>query len=205
MIQLTEIAKKKIEALIKTEEAEKKNKVEGLRLTMKRTPAKIEYGLAFVELGKRMPDDVTTEADGIKLFMKGRDAQFLEDVKIDFVTTLDETGFKVENPNVVAAGPAVPEASPDLEGPEAKAIKHLLDTEINPQVANHGGVITLVGVQDHVAYLRLGGGCHGCGSAEATLKQGVIVAIKNAVPEITDVFDVTDHAGGKNPYFAAHK
>jgi Fe/S biogenesis protein NfuA len=171
---------------------------------MKRTASKIEYGLAFVELGKRKPDDITTEAEGIKLFMQGRDAQFLEDVKIDFVTTLDQTGFKVDNPNVVPE-PAAPESSPDLDSPEAKAIKHLLDTEINPQVANHGGVITLVGVQDHVAYLRLGGGCHGCGSAEATLKQGVIVAIKKAVPEIVDVFDVTDHAGGKNPYFAAHK
>ena len=204
MIQFTEIAKNKVKALIKNEEEEEKRQIEGLRLTMKRTASKIEYGLAFVEFGKRMRDDVTTEADGIKLFLQGRDAQFLEDVKIDFVTTLDQTGFKVENPNVVPE-PAAPESSPDLDNPEAKAIKHLLDTEINPQVANHGGVITLVGVQDHVAYLRLGGGCHGCGSAEATLKQGVIVAIKKAVPEIIDVFDVTDHAGGKNPYFAAQR
>ncbi|TAK01228.1 MAG: hypothetical protein EPO39_14485 [Candidatus Manganitrophaceae bacterium] len=137
--------------------------------------------------------------------MEPRDASFLEEVKIDFISTLDQTGFKVENPKTALPTPAVPESAADLDNPEAKAIKHLLDTEINPSVASHGGVITLVGVRDHVAYLRLGGGCHGCGSAEVTLKQGVIVAIKKAVPEIVDVLDVTDHAGGKNPYFVAHR
>lgn len=200
MIQVTEAARKKIDALTKDQEIQKKTKIEGLRLTMKGGAAKTEYSLAFVEAGKRKEDDVVSEADGLAFFMEPRDASFLEDVKIDFVTTLDQTGFKVENPKG-----ALPEPTADLDNPEAKAIQHLLNTEINPSVASHGGVITLVGVRDHVAYLRLGGGCHGCGSAEVTLKQGVIVAIKKAVPEIIDVLDVTDHAGGKNPYFVAHR
>ncbi|MCG3112561.1 MAG: NifU family protein [Candidatus Manganitrophus sp. SB1] len=200
MIQVTEAARKKIDALTKDQETQKKTKIEGLRLTMKGGAAKTEYSLAFVEAGKRKEDDVVSEADGLAFFMEPRDASFLEDVKIDFVTTLDQTGFKVENPKG-----ALPEPTADLDNPEAKAIQHLLNTEINPSVASHGGVITLVGVRDHVAYLRLGGGCHGCGSAEVTLKQGVIVAIKKAVPEIVDVLDVTDHAGGKNPYFVAHR
>jgi Fe/S biogenesis protein NfuA len=205
MIQITEVARKKVEALVKDQEAERKTKIEGLRLTMKAAAAKIEYSLAFVEAGKAKAGDFMTETGGLRLFMEARDAEFLEDVKIDFITNLDQTGFKVENPKAPKPAPSLPESGPHLDGPEAKAIKHLLDTEINPQVAGHGGVISLVGVQDHIAYLRLGGGCHGCGSAEATLKQGVIVAIKKAVPEIIDVFDVTDHAGGKNPYFAAQK
>ncbi|MCG3114858.1 MAG: NifU family protein [Candidatus Manganitrophus sp. SA1] len=200
MIQVTEAARKKIDALTKDQETQKKTKIEGLRLTMKGGATKTEYSLAFVEAGKRKEDDVVSEADGLAFFMEPRDASFLEDVKIDFVTTLDQTGFKVENPKG-----ALPAPSADLDSPEAKAIQHLLNTEINPSVASHGGVITLVGVKDHIAYLRLGGGCHGCGSAEVTLKQGVIVAIKKAVPEIVDVLDVTDHAGGKNPYFVAHR
>lgn len=200
MIQVTEAARKKIDALTKDQETQKKTKIEGLRLTVKGAAAKTEYSLAFVEAGKRKEGDVIAEADGLKFFMEPRDAAFLEDVKIDFISTLDRTGFKVENPKG-----AVPAPSADLDNPEAKAIQHLLNTEINPSVASHGGVITLVGVRDHVAYLRLGGGCHGCGSAEVTLKQGVIVAIKKAVPEIVDVLDVTDHAGGKNPYFVAHR
>ncbi|WDT77042.1 MAG: NifU family protein [Candidatus Manganitrophus sp.] len=200
MIQVTEAARKKIDALTKDQETQKKTKIEGLRLTMKGGTTKTEYSLAFVEAGKRKEDDVVSEADGLAFFMEPRDASFLEDVKIDFISTLDQTGFKVENPKG-----ALPAPSADLDNPEAKAIQHLLNTEINPSVASHGGVITLVGVKDHVAYLRLGGGCHGCGSAEVTLKQGVIVAIKKAVPEIVDVLDVTDHAGGKNPYFVAHR
>ncbi len=200
MIQVTEVAKKKIEALMKDQEAQKQTKIEGLRLTMKGAATKTEYSLAFIEAGKRKEGDVVTEADGLTFFMEPRDASFLEDVKIDFVATLDQTGFKVDNPKG-----AMPAPSADLDNPEAKAIQHLLNTEINPSVASHGGVITLVGVKDHIAYLRLGGGCHGCGSAEVTLKQGVIVAIKKAVPEIVDVLDVTDHAGGKNPYFVAHR
>ncbi|MDC4203957.1 MAG: NifU family protein [Candidatus Manganitrophus sp.] len=200
MIQVTEAARKKIDALTKDQETQKKTKIEGLRLTMKGGTTKTEYSLAFVEAGKRKEDDVVSEADGLVFFMEPRDASFLEDVKIDFITTLDQTGFKVENPKG-----ALPAPSADLDNPEAKAIQHLLNTEINPSVASHGGVITLVGVKDHIAYLRLGGGCHGCGSAEVTLKQGVIVAIKKAVPEIVDVLDVTDHAGGKNPYFVAHR
>lgn len=200
MIQVTEAARKKIDALTKDQETQKKTKIEGLRLTMKGGATKTEYSLAFVEAGKRKEDDVVSEADGLAFFMEPRDAAFLEDVKIDFVTTLDQTGFKVDNPKG-----AMPAPSADLDSPEAKAIQHLLNTEINPSVASHGGVITLVGVKDHIAYLRLGGGCHGCGSAEVTLKQGVIVAIKKAVPEIVDVLDVTDHAGGKNPYFVAHR
>lgn len=200
MIQVTEAARKKIDALTKDQETQKKTKIEGLRLTMKGGATKTEYSLAFVEAGKRKEDDVVSEVDGLAFFMEPRDASFLEDVKIDFISTLDRTGFKVENPKG-----ALPAPSADLDNPEAKAIQHLLNTEINPSVASHGGVITLVGVRDHVAYLRLGGGCHGCGSAEVTLKQGVIVAIKKAVPEIVDVLDVTDHAGGKNPYFVAHR
>lgn len=200
MIQVTEAARKKIDALTKDQETQKKTKIEGLRLTMKGGATKTEYSLAFVEAGKRKEDDVVSEVDGLAFFMEPRDASFLEDVKIDFISTLDQTGFKVENPKG-----ALPEPTADLDNPEAKAIQHLLNTEINPSVASHGGVITLVGVRDHVAYLRLGGGCHGCGSAEVTLKQGVIVAIKKAVPEIVDVLDVTDHAGGKNPYFVAHR
>ena len=74
---------------------------------------------------------------------------------------------------------------------------------MNPAVAAHGGRISLVDVQDDTVYIRLEGGCQGCGMAEATLKQGVEVEIKQAVPSITAVLDVTDHAGGSNPYYRA--
>jgi Fe/S biogenesis protein NfuA len=81
----------------------------------------------------------------------------------------------------------------------------VLEEEINPAIASHGGRADLVAVEEDVAYLRLSGGCQGCGMAAATLSQGIEVAILEAVPEIKKVADVTDHASGSNPYFEAAK
>ena len=94
---------------------------------------------------------------------------------------------------------------PGLDTPEGIAIQKLLDENVNPAVAGHGGHISLVDVQADTAYIRLEGGCQGCGMADVTLKQGVEVEIKNAVPSIVAVLDVTDHAGGSNPYYQPGK
>jgi Fe-S cluster biogenesis protein NfuA len=72
-------------------------------------------------------------------------------------------------------------------------------------VANHGGNIALVDVDDETVYIRLEGGCQGCGMADVTLKQGVAKAIQALVPTIRRVLDVTDHAGGTNPYYQPGK
>lgn len=94
---------------------------------------------------------------------------------------------------------------PGLDTPEGRAVKQVLDEQINPSVASHGGHIALVDVQGDTVFIRLEGGCQGCGMADVTLKQGVEVAIKQAVPSINVVLDSTDHAGGQNPYFAPGK
>ncbi len=90
---------------------------------------------------------------------------------------------------------------PGLQTREGLAIRDLLIERINPSIAAHGGHITLVDVQSDKAYVRLEGGCQGCGMADVTLKQGVAKEIMNLVPSITEVLDVTDHAGGTNPYY----
>ena len=84
-------------------------------------------------------------------------------------------------------------------------IQELFDTEINPAVAMHGGVVNLVDVKGNVVYLRLGGGCQGCGMADVTLKQGIEQTIRRLVPEVGEILDVTDHAGGRNPYYSPEK
>jgi len=94
---------------------------------------------------------------------------------------------------------------PGLDTEEGKTIRRLLDERINPQVASHGGHIALVDVQDDTVYIRLEGGCQGCGMADVTLKQGVATEIQAVVPTINSVLDVTDHAGGTNPYYQPGK
>ncbi|MEK9846686.1 MAG: NifU family protein [Rhodospirillaceae bacterium] len=90
---------------------------------------------------------------------------------------------------------------PGLDTPEGRAIKEILDTRVNPSVAAHGGHISLIDVVGPRAFIRMEGGCQGCGMANATLKDGVEVEIKKEVPSIQQVLDVTDHAEGTNPYY----
>ena len=94
---------------------------------------------------------------------------------------------------------------PGLNTPEGVAIQKLLEERINPAVAAHGGHISLVDVMGDTIYIRLEGGCQGCGMADVTLKQGIEVEIKQVVPSIKTVLDTTDHAGGQNPYYEPGK
>ena len=96
-----------------------------------------------------------------------------------------------------------PEA--DLSGEIPQRVIQVLEEQINPAIASHGGYAELVAVEDSIAYLRMGGGCQGCGMAAVTLSQGIEVAILDMVPEITEVIDVTDHASGANHYYEAAK
>ena len=81
-------------------------------------------------------------------------------------------------------------------------VQRVLEEELNPALADHGGFVRLVDVKDNAVFLQLGGGCQGCSMALFTLKQGVEVAIRAAVPEVGDIVDATDHAAGKTPYQA---
>ena len=84
-------------------------------------------------------------------------------------------------------------------------VQHLLDTEINPAVGSHGGWVELLGVQRNDVFLQLGGGCQGCGMADVTLKQGIETLLRKEIPELGEVLDQTDHAAGRNPYYAQSK
>ena len=84
-------------------------------------------------------------------------------------------------------------------------IQKILDEMINPAVASHGGYVELLDVKENVAYLKLGGGCQGCGMVNVTLKQGIEATLKEEIPQLAGVIDQTDHAGGSNPYYQPAK
>jgi len=81
-------------------------------------------------------------------------------------------------------------------------IDAILESEINPAIASHGGVITVLDVKGGIVYVKMGGGCQGCASSTATLKQGVEEAIRTRVSGVVDILDTTDHAAGTNPYYS---
>ncbi len=80
-------------------------------------------------------------------------------------------------------------------------VQGLLEREINPALGMHGGWVELIDVRKNSVYLRLGGGCQGCGAADVTLKQGIEKSIREKIPEVGEVLDTTDHAAGRNPYY----
>jgi len=193
MITITELAKKKV-----VEVADSTGRSgDGLRVAVRNggTP-RVTYALDFVPKEHTSLDEVVVDAGTFKIHIDPVSAPFLEGAVIDYVDGLTESGFKVEAPN---AGPAKP------EGPVAQAIEKVIAEKINPAVASHGGWVALVGVKDSIAFVQLGGGCQGCGMVNVTLKQGIEVMIKEAVPQITQVLDTTDHAGGTNPYYQPSK
>ena len=88
---------------------------------------------------------------------------------------------------------------------QMKIVESLLEKEINPAVAAHGGYFNLIDIKDNNVYVELGGGCQGCGMATVTLKQGVETRLREALPEMDTLIDVTDHASGNDPYYQPGK
>ncbi len=82
------------------------------------------------------------------------------------------------------------------------SVNSILESDINPSLASHGGFVELLEVKRNDLYLRMGGGCQGCASASATLRQGVEKLIRERVPAVGAIFDTTDHAAGRNPYYS---
>jgi Fe/S biogenesis protein NfuA len=160
------------------------------------------YTMELRPLDEAGPDDTVQRHDDLSVVIAADSIERLAGATLDFTGA----GMVMQNPNKPPAGPG-PGAPPaaDLSGPVALAVLTVLEEEINPAIAAHGGRADLVAVDDGVAYLRLSGGCQGCGLASVTLSQGIEVAILDGVPEIESVVDVTDHASGDNPYFESAK
>lgn len=105
------------------------------------------------------------------------------------------------NSGVPAVSPSYTENLPSSDTIRTK-VQELIDSAINPAVASHGGIVTLLDVKGNNVFLEFGGGCQGCGMVSVTLKYGVEKLLRDRIPEIGQVLDTTDHAAGTNPYYA---
>jgi Fe/S biogenesis protein NfuA len=158
------------------------------------------YDLSLKPLAAAADGDAVEHVGELPVVVPAEDAESLRGARVDWSDDLMHGGLVVTNPN--KPSPVVEAPSADgLEGDVEERVTQVLDRHINPAIAMHGGMAQLVGLEGDTAYVRLGGGCQGCGLAGVTLDQGIEQAIVAAVPEIERVVDVTDHEAGENPYY----
>lgn len=187
LLRFTDAARDRVVASLDVEGGDRL----ALRLEAERHgPATYDYQLSFVGLDEREDDDRVVDAGPFRVFVDAASAELVAGTTVGFVHTLQRIGFEFDNPN---AG---------WNDPVADAVQAVIDDEINPKVGSHGGLVTLLRVEDGVAYLEMGGGCQGCGKAEETLRDGVEELLLERVPQIGRVVDTTDHEAGTQPYFA---
>jgi Fe/S biogenesis protein NfuA len=166
------------------------------------------YDMYFDTVDKAGDSDVVQRHDDLPVVVPSASVDRLRGATLGVSRDLLNPGMTITNPNTppAPASPAISSRPPaDLSGDVAQRVIQVLETQVNPSIASHGGQAELVAVEEGVAYLRLSGGCQGCGMATVTLSQGIEVAIRESVPEVTSVVDVTDHASGANPYYEPAK
>ncbi len=158
-----------------------------------------EYDLAFAPLADAEPTDRIDVFGDLSVVVPAATVADLQGATLDLPGNPMQGGLVVRNPNRPD-----PLAGADLEltGDLAEKVQQLLDQSINPSLASHGGFATLVGVEEPKVFLTMGGGCQGCAMSAATLREGIQRAILEAIPEITEVVDATDHEAGENPFYS---
>lgn len=163
------------------------------------------YSMHMTRVDMLDPGDVVEQHGDLPIAMPAGSIANLTGATIEMSKNLLKPGLSIDNPNspspeIMGDGPP-----PDLSGPVAEQVEHVLRNQINPAIASHGGQAELVAVEDRIAYIRLGGACQGCGMADVTLSQGIESTIIATVPDIHQVIDVTDHDSGENPYYEQSK
>lgn len=159
------------------------------------TPA-ADVALNFCPQGEHREDDEAIDCGAFTLYIAQSGREALEGAMIDFETS--ETGGELS-----IRAPGLRGQQPDDDAPLRERVAWVLESRINPMVASHGGVVSLVDVtEERDVLLRFGGGCHGCGMVDVTLKQGIETQIRELIPEVRNVRDATDHSTGDNPYYA---
>lgn len=158
------------------------------------------FDLALVDAADRAEDERVVDGGGISVLVKQEDAGLVDGATVDYVERVNESGFEVRPAKGAIPEPAGRRTSGTPEGPIAEKVREVLDSQVNPAIAAHGGMIALVDVEDTEIYVEMGGGCQGCALSRMTLRQGVERMLREAVPELTAVHDITDHASGENPY-----
>ena len=156
--------------------------------------AKADVRLEFAEAADLLGDEWAIDCEGFTLWLDAPSVPFLDGAQIDYESRATGGQLQIRAPKI--KGEAPPESASIVE-----RVRWLIEHEINPQLAQHRGNVSLQEITaDGVVLLRFGGGCHGCGMADVTLKQGIERTLMDKVPGVTAVRDATDHDTGTAPY-----
>ena len=191
MINLSESAQNYFRHLLKTQGGD----AVGIRVSAVHpgTP-RADARLEFCESGDLLGDEWSLDCEGFTLFVDAPSVRFLDGAEVDYLT--QPTGGQL-----TIRAPRIKGEVPKEDASVIERVQYLLDSEINPMLAAHKGQVSLEEVtSDGVVRLRFGGGCHGCGMVDVTLKQGIEKTMMERIPEITAIRDATDHATGEAPY-----
>jgi Fe/S biogenesis protein NfuA len=199
MIDITPAARERIQALVEAGVVQDP----ALRITLAATaqsPLSRDYDISLVERDDRQKTEIAINVDGIRVFLNLDTSNLLSGASVEWVE--ESGGFRVVDPKAKARAAAErPRAELALSGPLADRVQRVIDEVINPGIASHGGFVEMVDVSEETLYLRMGGGCQGCAASAATLRQGIERMVRQEVPEIENIVDVTDHEAGVNPYY----
>ena len=156
--------------------------------------ARADVRLEFAEPADLQGDEWAVDCDGFTLWLDAGSVIYLDGAEIDYETRTTGGQLQIRAPKIKGE---VPADSASL----VERVRWVVENEINPQLAQHRGHVAVQEVtSDGVVVLRFGGGCHGCGMADVTLKQGIEKTLLEKVPGVTAVRDATDHDTGDAPY-----
>ena len=159
------------------------------------------YDLTFdpVAEADEAAGDVVEAAGDLPVIIPVDSIDSLRGATLDLPSSGNQQGLVLRNPNRPdpLSGMHI-----ELSGTPEEKVRQLLDGQINPALAMHGGYAALDRVEGDIAYVTMGGGCQGCAVSAMTLREGISRSIKEAIPEVSEVIDITDHAMGENPYYA---
>jgi Fe/S biogenesis protein NfuA len=154
-----------------------------------------ETCIAYCRPEEAQEDDIKVSYEQFDGYIDARSEPFLEEALVDYAEDRMGGQLTIKAPNA-----KVPKVSDD--SPLEDQINYVLHSQINPSLASHGGMVSLIEiVEDNVAVLQFGGGCQGCGMVDVTLKDGVEKTLLETLPQLTAVRDVTDHSVTENAYF----
>ena len=201
MIQLSDQARAKIDALVDAGAV----RDPALRIALasgegERSPLEREYEITLVEREDKQKTEIAINLDGIRVLLNLDTSNLLSGARIEWSDA--DGGFRVEVPRPAPRHvPAATAGGSAAWGPLAEKVQTVFDTLVNPRIAAHGGAVELVDVADDVIYVRMTGGCQGCAASALTLRQGIERMVREEIPEVKDIVDLTDHEAGANPYY----